>query len=34
MILRMMFISITQVEFGSTLFCRYHTPGINLYWTL
>ncbi|MGY8770593.1 MAG: hypothetical protein ACKVH8_19435 [Pirellulales bacterium] len=34
MILRMMFISITQVEFGSTLFRRYHTPGISLYRTL
>ena len=33
MILRMMFISITQVEFGSTLFRRYQTPGINLYRT-
>lgn len=25
---------ITQVEFGSTLFRRYHTPGISLYRTL
>ena len=34
MILRMMFISISQVEFGSTLFRRYHTPGISLYRTV